>query len=71
MRVLYIDLDVHHCDAVEEAFYTSNRVMTLSFHKYGGGTWPGTGIGFEASALRVHSDHVVTDFDRRTGRCWS
>ena len=31
-RVLYVDIDVHHGDGVEEAFYTTNRVMTLSFH---------------------------------------
>jgi histone deacetylase 1/2 len=33
-RVLYIDIDVHHGDGVEEAFYTTDRVMTVSFHKY-------------------------------------
>ena len=33
-RVLYIDIDVHHGDGVEEAFLISNRVMTLSFHQY-------------------------------------
>ncbi len=33
-RVLYIDIDVHHGDGVEEAFYHTNRVMTLSFHQY-------------------------------------
>ena len=32
-RVLYIDIDVHHGDGVEEAFYTTDRVMTVSFHK--------------------------------------
>lgn len=87
-RVLYIDIDVHHGDGVEEAFLTtgapagcspvrmqsnvqhvcdvlswctanlsamlhirptallwcvSDRVMTCSFHKYGGGFFPGTG----------------------------
>ena len=31
-RVLYIDIDIHHGDGVEEAFYLTNRVMTLSFH---------------------------------------
>ena len=30
-RVLYIDIDCHHGDGVEEAFYTTNRVMTFSF----------------------------------------
>lgn len=42
-RVLYIDIDIHHGDGVQEAFYKSNRVMTLSFHKYNGEYFPGTG----------------------------
>lgn len=50
-RVLYIDIDIHHGDGVEEAFYTTNRVMTASFHKFGE-YFPGTGDvkdkGFEA-----------------------
>ena len=41
-RVLYIDIDIHHGDGVEEAFYTTNRVMTASFHKFGE-YFPGTG----------------------------
>ncbi len=41
-RVLYIDIDAHHGDGVEEAFYTTDRVMTCSFHKYGE-FFPGTG----------------------------
>lgn len=41
-RVLYVDIDVHHGDGVEEAFYTTDRVMTASFHKYGE-FFPGTG----------------------------
>ena len=41
-RVLYIDIDIHHGDGVEEAFYCTDRVMTVSFHKYGE-FFPGTG----------------------------
>ncbi|KAJ3108163.1 histone deacetylase [Phlyctochytrium planicorne] len=41
-RVLYIDIDIHHGDGVEEAFYSTDRVMTVSFHKYGE-YFPGTG----------------------------
>ncbi|KAH9552486.1 hypothetical protein CY35_09G069300 [Sphagnum magellanicum] len=41
-RVLYIDIDVHHGDGVEEAFYTTDRVMTVSFHMFGD-FFPGTG----------------------------
>ena len=40
--MLYIDIDIHHGDGVEEAFYTTNRVMTCSFHKFGE-YFPGTG----------------------------
>lgn len=42
-RVLYIDIDVHHGDGVQEAFYLTDRVMTVSFHRYGEGFFPGTG----------------------------
>ncbi|KAI0355088.1 hypothetical protein OH77DRAFT_1480422 [Trametes cingulata] len=42
-RVLYIDIDIHHGDGVEFAFYHTNRVMTVSFHKYTGDFFPGTG----------------------------
>ncbi|CAG7853130.1 Histone deacetylase RPD3; AltName: Full=Transcriptional regulatory protein RPD3 [Serendipita indica DSM 11827] len=42
-RVLYVDIDCHHGDAVEEAFYTSDRVLTCSLHKFGD-FFPGTGL---------------------------
>lgn len=37
-----MDIDIHHGDGVEEAFYTTDRVMTVSFHKFGD-YFPGTG----------------------------
>ena len=42
-RVLYLDIDVHHGDGVEEAFFSTNRVMTVSFHEYEEEFFPGTG----------------------------
>jgi len=42
-RVLYVDIDVHHGDGVEEAFLATDRVMTVSFHKHGDNFFPGTG----------------------------
>ena len=42
-RVVYIDIDVHHGDGVQEAFYQSDRVMCVSFHRYDGEFFPGTG----------------------------
>ncbi|KIW11682.1 hypothetical protein PV08_10984 [Exophiala spinifera] len=43
-RVLYIDIDVHHGDGVEQAFWSTDRVMCVSFHKYDREVFfPGTG----------------------------
>ena len=42
--MLYIDIDVHHGDGVEQAFWSTDRVMTVSFHKYDKEVYfPGTG----------------------------
>uniref|UniRef100_H2ZGM4 Histone deacetylase n=1 Tax=Ciona savignyi TaxID=51511 RepID=H2ZGM4_CIOSA len=49
-RVLYLDIDVHHGDGVQEAFYFTDRVMTVSFHKYGNYFFPGTGDMYEIGA---------------------
>ena len=44
-RVMYVDIDVHHGDGVEEAFASCDRVLTLSMHQYDETTkfFPGTG----------------------------
>ncbi|XP_055695724.1 histone deacetylase 8-like [Lutzomyia longipalpis] len=42
-RVLYVDLDVHHGDGVENAFSCTKRVFCLSFHLHEAGFFPGTG----------------------------
>jgi len=31
-RVLYVDIDAHHCDGVEAAFRNDGETLTLSFH---------------------------------------
>jgi len=48
-RVLYIDIDIHHGDGVQEAFYLTDRVMTVSFHRYGN-FFPGTGHMYESGS---------------------
>ncbi|KAH9694203.1 Histone deacetylase 19 [Citrus sinensis] len=66
-RVLYVDIDIHHGDGVEEAFYTTDRVMTVSFHKFGD-YFPGTGdirdIGYSKGkfySLNVPLDDGIDD----------
>jgi hypothetical protein len=43
LRVLYVDLDAHHGDGVQAAFYDDPRVCTVSLHETGRYLFPGTG----------------------------
>ena len=42
-RVAYVDLDAHHGDGVEKAFWNDPRVMTVSVHESPLSLFPGTG----------------------------
>jgi acetoin utilization protein AcuC len=42
-RVAYVDLDAHHGDGVQAAFYEDPRVLTISVHESGQFLFPGTG----------------------------
>jgi acetoin utilization protein AcuC len=43
LRVAYVDLDAHHGDGVQAAFYEDPRVLTVSIHESGRFLFPGTG----------------------------
>ena len=43
-KTLYVDVDAHHGDGVQEAFYDSDRVLTVSVHQDGRTLFPGTGF---------------------------
>jgi acetoin utilization protein AcuC len=44
LRVLYVDIDAHHGDGVQAAFYDTDQVMTISLHETGEYLFPGTGF---------------------------
>jgi acetoin utilization protein AcuC len=46
-RVAYIDIDAHHGDGVQKAFYETNQVLTISLHESGSTLFPGTGFEYE------------------------
>ncbi len=59
-RVAYVDVDVHHGDGVQAAFWNDPRVLTISLHQTGRSLFPGTGFadetggaGAEGSAVNV------------------
>lgn len=43
-RVVYLDVDAHHGDGVQEGFYESDQVLTISLHESGIYFFPGTGF---------------------------
>ncbi|MFW9991015.1 MAG: acetoin utilization protein AcuC [Candidatus Odinarchaeota archaeon] len=47
VRILYIDLDCHHGDGVQKAFFDTDRVMTISLHESGKYLYPNTGFTYE------------------------
>jgi acetoin utilization protein AcuC len=47
-RVAYVDVDVHHGDGVQAAFYNDPRVLTISLHESPRTLFPGTGMPQES-----------------------
>jgi acetoin utilization protein AcuC len=52
MRVVYVDIDAHHGDGVQDAFYDTDRVLTISLHESGHYLFPGTGSVRESGTDR-------------------
>jgi len=46
-KVAYIDIDAHHGDGVQKAFYETHQVLTISLHETGYTLFPGTGFEYE------------------------
>ena len=46
-RIAYVDIDVHHGDGVQAAFYDDPRVLTISLHEHPMTLFPGTGLPSE------------------------
>jgi acetoin utilization protein AcuC len=47
MKVAYVDIDAHHGDGVQAAFYETDQVLTISLHESGRFLFPGTGFAEE------------------------
>jgi acetoin utilization protein AcuC len=46
-RIAYVDIDVHHGDGVQAAFWDDPRVLTISLHEHPATLFPGTGRASE------------------------
>ncbi len=43
-KVAYVDIDAHHGDGVQEAFYETDKILTISLHQDGRTLFPETGF---------------------------
>jgi acetoin utilization protein AcuC len=67
-RIAYVDIDVHHGDGVQAAFWNDPRVLTISLHEHPASLFPGTGRpaetggpDAEGSAVNVALPPGITD----------
>jgi acetoin utilization protein AcuC len=71
LRVLYIDLDVHHGDGVQAIHWDDPGVLTVSFHESGRYLFPGTGSVAEVGDGVAAGSVVNVPFEPGTGeRAW-
>jgi acetoin utilization protein AcuC len=66
-RVAYIDIDAHHGDGVQKAFYETKQVLTISLHETGYTLFPGTGFEYEIGEGEGEGYSVNLPFPPFTG----
>lgn len=65
-RVAYLDIDAHHGDGVERAFWNDPRVLTVSIHQTGMSLFPGTGFAQDIGGPQARGTAVNIALPRRT-----
>jgi acetoin utilization protein AcuC len=66
-RVAYVDIDVHHGDGVQAAFYDDPRVLTISMHQDPRTLYPGTGLCEEVGAVGAEGTSINLALPPGTG----
>ncbi|EGX61547.1 acetoin dehydrogenase [Streptomyces zinciresistens K42] len=66
-RVAYVDVDVHHGDGVQAAFWEDPRVLTISLHEHPRTLFPQTGWPEETGAGRAEGSAVNVALPAGTG----
>ncbi len=66
-RIAYVDIDVHHGDGVQTAFYADPRVLTISVHQHPATMFPFTGLPAETGGSGAEGSAVNVALPARTG----
>jgi len=51
-RIAFVDIDAHHANGVQDAFYEDDRALVISLHETGDSLYPGTGRETEIGSGR-------------------
>ena len=60
-RIVYLDIDAHHGDGVQDAFAADGRVLTISIHE--AGRWPHTGAAADRAGGAARNFPVPAGFN--------
>ena len=66
-RIAYVDIDAHHGDGVQAAFYADPRVLTISLHQHPVTMFPFTGLPTETGGPGAEGSAVNVALPARTG----
>jgi acetoin utilization protein AcuC len=66
-RIAYVDIDAHHGDGVQAAFWADPRVLTISVHQHPVDMFPFTGLPAETGGLSAEGSAVNVALPARTG----
>jgi acetoin utilization protein AcuC len=66
-KIAYVDVDVHHGDGVQAAFYNDPRVLTISLHETPLILFPGTGLPRETGGEQAQGYAVNVALPAGTG----
>ncbi|MBI5526105.1 MAG: acetoin utilization protein AcuC [Deltaproteobacteria bacterium] len=63
LRLLYVDIDAHHGDGVQDAFYDNRQVLKISFHETGRELFPFSGFESELGSRLGEGYNVNVPLD--------
>jgi len=66
-RIAYLDIDAHHGDGVQTAFWSDPRVLTISVHEHPAVMFPFTGLPAETGGPGAEGSAVNVALPARTG----
>src|SRR5215470_3158915 len=66
-RIAYVDVDAHHGDGVERAFWNDPRVLTVGLHEHPATLFPGTGYATDTGGPAAEGSAVNGALPALTG----